>query len=738
MSPEMKPLLVTDLEGLLLCVAFLERTAVFGFDIETNVTDDFTERYIRTLQFGDRDEQYVIDLLAFTGSKAALMGAQGPVTSNDLLKPVFDALRPHLEDHSRIKVGANLQFEYENMRYRANTRCTGFFDIWRAEQQIYAGLIHFMTTGFWAMENMVARYTGLSMQDVETGKTFDLETPLTETQIIYAALDVRLPMAVRIGQQKKISEAGLEDSVQIDFDAISPFGDMHLNGVQTDDAQFQAIIDENLRRRSLILARLDSKFIPVCGTKYITDEEGLKLLALEKAWSSTPQKTPEDKAERAARRKDYYAFRHDINERRKVADKCDGEAAVPFGSPQKLMAAFRKLGYNEKKMPSTGDEILEKLAKFPNLTVDKAFDAGDELDYPVIDLMRLYRSVDKLCSTYGPAWISTWNEAVGKDGYGHRNPNTGRIHSNIDLFGTSTGRTSSKDPNIQNLPKLKKYRRCFTARPGYKVLTIDYSGCELRILTEMSKEPVWLKAFLQDWDVHSVGAEILFGQEWLDGAEEGCEYVSKHAKCKCKVHDELRGRVKAINFGLAYGLSASGLSKQLNITYEAAEQLLTRYKAAFPTVMAFLDELGKSAKTKLETRTIIGTRRRWPKPSWEKAQQRAADDRKDKTKPVTDKDIRWKYTGMFGSIEREGKNAPIQGTNSNLSKLAMYLVWLRLEEFGGLWLNMVHDELVVEVPEENAQACFEFVGACMTEAGAIWIKSLPMTWEGHIEDYWTK
>jgi DNA polymerase I-like protein with 3'-5' exonuclease and polymerase domains len=767
MSPPLKPFLVTDLEGLSLCAAFLERTEVFGFDIETNVTNNFTERRIRTMQFGNRDEQYVIDLLAFAGTKERLIAAQGPNPTNDSLQPVIQALKPYLESKSKTKVGAQLQFEYEVDRYNLGLRCTGFFDVWRAEQQLYAGLVHRMITGFWGLENIVARYTGLAMQDTTSGTTFDLETPLTDKQIIYAALDVRLPCAVRIGQIKKIAEAKLVDSCQIDFNAIPAFGDMFLNGVQTDDPQWIALIEANVEKKLTLLRKLDEKFIPVVGTKYITAAEEDHLIGLEEEWRKTPQKTQEEKAARALCRTAYMKYRTGLNERRKIAEKCEGEAAIAYGSPQKLLAAFRKLGFSATKMPDTSDETLEKLSKYPNLTVEKAFVAGDELNLPVVDLLRLFRSVDKQLSTYGYAWIRNWDEVVGENGHGHRNPVTGRIHSNIDMFGTDTGRTSSSKPNIQNIPKEKRFRRCFTARPGYKVLTIDYSGCELRILAEMSKEPIWLEAFLKGWDVHSVGAEILFGQEWKDGAihtpytveVDGkletiplCAYYYKnakgldHDKCKCPIHEELRGRVKALNFGLAYGLSASGLSKQLNITYEAAGALLNLYKATFPTVMNFLEELGTAAKTRLEARTIIGTRRRWKKPSWELAMKRAAEDEKARAKkksetpkPITDRDIRRKYTGMFGSIEREGKNAPIQGTNANLAKLAMGMVWERLEpEFGGLWLNMVHDELVVEVPEANAEAAFKFVGDCMTAAGALWIKSLPMTWEGKIKDYWTK
>lgn len=733
MAPPLKPLLVTDLEGLSLCVSFLERTPVFGYDLETNVTDNFTERRIRTIQVGDRNEQYVIDLLAFAGSKDALIGAQGPNPTNDSLRPVVEALRPFLESKQWTKVGQNIQFEYETVRYNLGIRTTGFYDTLIAEKNLMAGLVHFMTTGYWALEDLVRRYCGLVLQDTETGKTFDLETALTQTQIVYCGLDARLPVAVRMGQLPKLQEAGLMESVAIDFASVPAFGDMHLNGVQTDDDKWNALISENVRRKAVLLKKLDAIFIPVVGTKFITEAEQTHLDELERLWAGTPQKTPEDRALRAERRKAFMVYRSELNERRKIAEKCAGDAALPYGSPQKLMAAFRKLGFSEKKLPSTGDEILETLAKYPNLEVEDAFAIGDDFDLPVIDLLRLFRSVDKELSTYSFAWITTW------DADGHRNPVTGRIHSWIDLFGTATGRTSSSKPNIQNVPKSKRYRHCFKARPGYKIITIDFNGCELRIMAEMSREPVWLDAFSKGWDVHSVGAEILFGQEWTDGAEEGCAYVSKHDKCKCKVHKKLRGRVKAINFGLAYGMGPGKLAKEVGITYQEAIELLERYKAAFPTVMKFLEELGANAKTYLEARTIIGTRRRWPKPSWEKAKERALDYAKDKTKPLTDRDIRWKYTGLWGSIEREGKNAPIQGTNANLTKLAMALMWERLEpEFGAYFYNSVHDEVVIEAPEETAEACMAFAASCMTEAGSRWIKLLPMTTEGTVCDTWTK
>jgi DNA polymerase I len=153
----------------------------------------------------------------------------------------------------------------------------------------------------------------------------------------------------------------------------------------------------------------------------------------------------------------------------------------------------------------------------------------------LIDTIRLYRETKKVLTTYGEGFIRDYID-----------PDTGLIHASIIQLAAETGRTSSRNPNIQNIPRGSDWRACFVARPGYKLITMDYNGCELRILAEYSREKVFIDAFLQGWDVHSVGAEIIFGDEWKNAAEEGCAYYTKHEKCGCKLHKELRDKIKAI------------------------------------------------------------------------------------------------------------------------------------------------------------------------------------------------
>jgi DNA polymerase I-like protein with 3'-5' exonuclease and polymerase domains len=727
MVPPLAPTLVDTVEKLQLVEEFLSTSQQFGLDTETNVTDDFTQRKIRTIQVGTRDKQFVIDLLSFAGSEEALTASQGGygAAADLLLGPVIKALRPSLENYDVVKVGVGLQFDYEVLCYNLGIRCTGLYDCLIAEKNIYAGVVHFLAKGihFWGMEDMVSRYVGMTITKDEQ-KGFDLCTPLNDRQVTYCGLDTRLPLAIKAGQLRLLTKAKLEAAVRIDCDAISPFGDMHLHGLYPDPVKWQAILDVNLFRRRFLVMKMDEIFVPVVGKKYVTETEIAQLDAIEAEWRDCSQKTLEDRTRRALLRKSFVVLNRSIRERTKLASECEGEAAINYQGSAQLLAAFRKMGYGERKLPNTNEDTVAKLASFKNLTADKAFADTGNFNYPVFDLLLLFREVSKAISTYGTAWITT--QDVG----GHINSFTGRIHSNINLLGAATGRTSSSSPNVQNIPKGSDYRNAFVARPGYRILTIDYSGAELRILAFLSQEPVWLEAFAKGWDVHSVGAEMLFGQRWKDAAEEGCAYYARHQKCKCKEHKVLRDHIKAVNFGLAYGLQSKGLAAKLDITVEAAEKLLQLYYAAFPTVTAYLRKAGSEAKEKLAAWTLTGRRRRWKVPQWEDAKARAKKDLKKGEVLTTDK-VRRRYVGMFSSIEREGKNSSIQGTNADFTKRSMFLIWRELfTRFKAFFINTVHDEIVIECPEENAEACYKFVADCMEAAGAEYITGLHMEVEG--------
>jgi DNA polymerase I-like protein with 3'-5' exonuclease and polymerase domains len=736
LNPPLDIVVVSDEAGLVKVQHFFEEVSVFGLDIETNVVDSFHDRRVRTIQVGDKNRQFVIDLLPFVqAAEVNLVDTQGNFTPHPVYKPILDVLRPVLESRQWLKIGHNLSFEYETLKWSFGLRPWNFYDTFWTEKVIHTGEWPFKASGLWALDDVVLRYTGLQMsKDEQT--TFTLDTPLTDSQIVYAALDVRVLFAVKSGQRPLIEKANLWKTVQIENDAIPAFGDMHLNGILLNLDPWLEIISEieDLHRKNV--ARLDQFFVPAIGSKTVPKYD---LKALEDEWRDTREKEA-----RAEARKRYMAARNEVKKAQKELDDYEGEAALNYASPAQLLDALRKMGFDKKALESTDDRSLKKAAKFKNLDMDKALKEDPTLQkYGVIDVLRLYRETAQVLKSYGQKFIKK---------HVRMNPDckTGWVHSRINQLGAETGRTSSKDPNIQNIKREARWRACFIAPPGRKMLTLDYNGCELRILAEYSREKVWLDAFKKGWDVHSVGAEIIFGDEWKEAAEEGCAYYAKHEKCKCKKHKELRDRIKAINFGIAYGMEAKKLSEELNITEREASDLLKRYRAAFPTLVKYLEASGKSAAAKNEARTLAQRRRFFKKPTWEAAAKKATEKLRERgiMRAPTVSEINSRFKSMFASIEREGKNTPIQGSNADMAKLAMGcgfdcngkpFLWHVLEpEFDGRQHNFVHDEIVASAPDDKADACFHAIGDCMVRAGAELVKSIPMTYEGFIDTKWRK
>jgi DNA polymerase I len=533
LSPPLKCHYISDEKGLVGLQEFFKKSSVFTIDVETNVTKTFVPRRIRTIQLGDKHEQYVIDLLPFAQrSDFLLSNSIADYRSTDCFAPIIATLRPVLESKQWLKVGHNLQFDYEMLKWCLGIRMWNLYDTMLAEKVLYAGMYSFDIKGFWALDDLVARYAGLQI-DKSNQTSFDLGSPITEDQLVYCALDCRLPMAIKGAQYDKLNKANLLYTCQIEFDAIPAFGDMKLNGLKLDKDKWMAEVNKVKADHLKNVAKLDQWLLPIVGSKTLPNYD---LDALEHIW-----KTTTDKEARANARKEFMACRKNLRICRENMDSYEGDAAINYGSNTQLLAALRKLGFSTKVLPDTNDRTLKMCAENPKLDMKMLKKTDPEYKkVGLIDVIRLYRETKKVLTTYGEGFIRDYID-----------PDTGLIHASIIQLAAETGRTSSRNPNIQNIPRGSDWRACFTARPGYKLITMDYNGCELRILAEYSREKVFIDAFLKGWDVHSVGAEIIFEDEWKNAAEEGCAYYKNHEKCSCKRHKELRDQIKAINFGIA-------------------------------------------------------------------------------------------------------------------------------------------------------------------------------------------
>ena len=307
-----------------------------------------------------------------------------------------------------------------------------------------------------------------------------------------------------------------------------------------------------------------------------------------------------------------------------------------------------------KGQPSTEESVLQELA----------------VDYPLPKLILEYRSLSKLKSTY------TDKLPLQVDGQ------TGRIHTSYHQAVAATGRLSSSDPNLQNIPirseEGRKIRQAFIAPEGRKIIAADYSQIELRIMAHLSADKSLLDAFTEGRDVHSATAAEVFG-------------VSSG-----QVTADLRRSAKAINFGLIYGMSAFGLAQQLGLPRNKAQSYIDLYFTRYPGVKNYMDNIKEQAHQQGYVETLFGRRLYLPEINSRNAARR-------------------QYA------ERTAINAPMQGTAADIIKRAMIAAdqWLHLEKPDAKMIMQVHDELVFEIAIDQVDACVSHIRAIMAGAAQL-------------------
>ncbi len=336
------------------------------------------------------------------------------------------------------------------------------------------------------------------------------------------------------------------------------------------------------------------------------------------------------------------------------------EQEFNLSSPKQLQAIlFEKMGLPVIKKtpsgtPSTNEEVLQELA----------------LDYPLPKCILEYRGLAKLKSTYTdklPKMV---------------NPATKRVHTSYHQAVTATGRLSSTDPNLQNIPirnqEGRRIRQAFIAPEGYRVLAVDYSQIELRIMAHLSGDEALLDAFAKGKDIHAATAAEVMGVP----IEE--------------VSSEQRRRAKAINFGLIYGMSAFGLAKQLGIPRGEAQDYMNTYFTRYPGVMEYMERTRTQATETGYVETLFGRRLYLPEIKSRNGMRRKA-------------------------AERAAINAPMQGTAADIIKKAMILVanWVDLQADDVRMLMQVHDELVFEVKEEKIESTKQKICEIMESAAEL-------------------
>jgi DNA polymerase-1 len=345
-----------------------------------------------------------------------------------------------------------------------------------------------------------------------------------------------------------------------------------------------------------------------------------------------------------------------------------------LGSPKQLQSIFYEklelpvLKKTKTGQPSTAEPVLQELAQ----------------DYELPRLILEHRSLNKLKSTYTDKLPLEINKG------------TGRIHSSFQQAVAATGRLSSTDPNLQNIPirtaEGRKVRQAFVCDAGNKMMAADYSQVELRIMAHLSQDEGLLRAFSSAEDVHKATAADVFSV--------ALEEVSA----------EQRRSAKAINFGLIYGMSAFGLANQLNISRGEAAKYVDRYFEKYPGVRKYMDETQALADEKGYVETLFGRRLYLP-------------------------DIHAGNGMLRKAAQRTAINAPMQGTAADIIKRAMIDIdhWLAMGELDARMILQVHDELVFEVSEKDLDLLCDGVKFRMTTAAAL---DVPLVVDIGVGDNW--
>ena len=341
-----------------------------------------------------------------------------------------------------------------------------------------------------------------------------------------------------------------------------------------------------------------------------------------------------------------------------------GVAEINLDSPAQVSDALRQLGVPIED--STSANQLEPFAT----------------QFPAVAKLLEYRALAKSLSSFGENFL----EFIRKD--------TGRLHSDFRQIGAPTGRFSSSNPNVQQIPHQEAYRRCFKAPAGKKLVIADYSQIELRILAEFSDDESFIGSFVSGKDFHTATASQVFNVKDED------------------VTPEQRAFAKRLNFGVVYGIGASRFAAMTGLTIREAEETLRRYFTTYPRLDEWLRSAARRAVSDRMSRTGSG---RMMKFNFD------PDDR-----------------SATGAAGRNAKNFPIQGTSADILKRAMSILHASLRDTSGIIVNTVHDEILVECDDSDADIVLTKLIGAMESAAREFLKKVPIKVDARISDDWSK
>lgn len=562
----------------------------------------------------------------------------------ELGKPSITEVTEYLRDSNSTIIGHNIKFDIEFLAVNTGILLTNVYDTMTMEVLITAGLGRNRIS----LATLVDKYFDVELNK-DTRKSFiDLpeDAEITDEQILYATDDVKYLKELYKQQWKQVIAIKSEHVADLENKLVPVLADMELTGVLMDKEQWARLTEECKERAEELRQKI--KEYVVTQTNWADCENCL--VAAERFLIKAPTRTKRNQA---------------VLEMITHPDDIKSWLIANFNpsSTQQMKNAFNLLG---NTFPDTNEKTLNK--KRNRSTCPE-----------LIDDVLSFRSELKMVSTYGENWFELIN------------PVTGRVHTDYLGYGAATGRLSSGNPNMQNVPNKPERRKAFIASKGKYLMALDYSQEEYRLAGSVSREPVIIGAYKSGSDMHTATGMIVHGKKDLTKAE--------------------RQLGKTVNFLILYGGSAFGLQDKLKLTEEQSYELINRFKDGYPVLWQFKETAENKILEMGYSITPFGRKR---------------FNEEIPTNIDTNS-----YFARVNRVKREGFNHIIQGGGADIIKLAMVDIWYN-QPFGNKFkiILQVHDELVFEIEKEIADEAMAFATERMLKAEQKFLGDLPAKVDG--------
>lgn len=590
----------------------------------------------------------------------------------DMRNIPVERFRGLLEARSRTFIGHNIKFDY-NVLKRYKVLLNNVYDTMVVDQVIYNGLYdvtYVRKNHRFSLAGVYKHYFNENI-DKETRQQFHKvqQEPFTEQQIVYGSLDVVFPFKIKEKQELYVNKFELQPCIELENKVVLALGDIEYNGFHLNRTKWLLLNAEYKKRVLLTEHELDTL-----------------LLQQGKKW--------------------YNKYRIDARQTDLFDPSFETKrlTTVNWGSDKQVYEILTKVfGINpvdKHGKPSSGANAIELLP-------DK---------HEITRLLLQLRKEDKAVNSFGEEYLKKFQQP------------TGRIHTQYNQI-IETGRISSRNPNLQQIPKEINFRSAFEAPEGRVIITADYSSQEARIMADRANDKSYIDFFLYgSGDVHSFVATKMFS------AAFGKEFIVTSTN----ENKAYRQKGKIINFSLSFGASAFTLSKNLKIPQAEAQELVDSFFQGFPDLKTMFDECKKIALDCGYIRTNSITNRIRHFRYWK-------DYLALKSKSQLSREDISSLMKTQGNIERRAMNTPIQGTASDMTKTAIVMIRQGLLDLGIMpydynayakLVSVVHDETSIECTEDKADEIALMQKDCMEKAGNMFVKSMPMPANPVIKKHW--